>query len=84
MLLLFAFHPKATIYLQAGLLAGPVFGCLPIPTSRDSGGECKNTVRTYSCGYSSRLARDSLFTSTHRKMDGSTCKCQDKATDYFT
>lgn len=83
MLLLFAFHPKATIYLQAGLLAGPVFGCLPIPTSRDSGGECKNTVRTYSCGYSSRLARDSLFTSTHRKMDGSTCKCQDKATYYF-
>jgi len=36
------FTRKLRSILQAGLLACPVFGCLPIPISRNSGEVCQN------------------------------------------
>jgi hypothetical protein len=56
--------------LQAGLLAHPVLAAFPFHYQFNSGGVCQNVCWIYSCGYSSRFSRDSLFTPIRKNLTG--------------
>lgn len=58
---------------MAGLLTCPCCWCLPNPVLSEKVAfvvqqhNCKNAIRTYSCGYSSGFTPDSLFNPVHEK-----------------